>query len=282
MPALSLAFFGDVVGNPGLRAFAHAAKSLRSAGRADLIIVNGENAKNGSGLSPDAYKELRRAGADAVTLGDHCFKDKKIGDDLDDPLKPVARPANLATGARGKRVSRVAMTSEQMDVFPPLFVVTVLGRLFMSLPANDPFEAVDREVAAIAEAEPRSLVMVEIHAEATSEKLAMVWHCARKWPRRVVAVVGTHTHVQTADARIVEPGLAAITDLGMCGGHKGVIGRKIDAVLEMMTRQNPFPYDVADEDIRAHGVLVSVDCEDRRAVGIELAAIALGFGTSGS
>lgn len=269
MADLKVAFFGDVVGAPGLRAFAHAAKSLRDSGRADLIIVNGENAKNGSGLSPDAYKELRRAGADAVTLGDHCFKDRRICDDLDDPIKPVCRPANLAVGARGKRAARIAMTEVQMRAFPAVHVLTVLGRLFMPLPANDPFEAVDREVAALAAADDRCLVIVEIHAEATSEKLAMVWHCARRWPQRIVAVVGSHTHVQTADARIVEGSLAAITDLGMCGGHRGVIGRKVEPVLEMMTRQNPFPYEVADEDVIAHGVLISIDSADRRSCHAE-------------
>lgn len=276
MDELRIAFFGDVVGAPGVRAFASAAKGLREAGRADVIVVNGENAKNGSGLSPEAYKELRRAGADAVTLGDHCFKDRKIVEDLEDPLKPLARPANLSGKARGKRVSRVAMTAGQMERFPPLFVVTVLGRLFMSLPANDPFEAVDREVEAIASAEGRALVVVEIHAEATSEKIAMAWHCARRWASRVIAVVGTHTHVPTADARIVEGSLAAITDLGMCGGHRGVIGRKIDQVLQMMTEQNPFPYEVADEDARATGVIVRVDCGSRRAVGIEALEVRVG------
>ncbi len=272
---LNVGIFGDVVGAPGLRAFAHAAKVLRDAGRVDLVIVNGENSKNGSGISPETCKELRRAGADAITLGDHCFKDRKICDDLDDPIKPIARPANLSSGARGKRVSRVMMNSEQMDRFPPVFVVTVLGRLFMPLPANDPFEAIDREVAGIAATEPRALVIVEIHAEATSEKQAVVWHCARKWAGRVVVVFGTHTHVQTADARIVDGVLAAVSDLGMCGGHRGVIGRKIGPVLEMMTNQNPFPYEVADEDVKATGIIVGIDTEGRRAETIELVSIAL-------
>jgi calcineurin-like phosphoesterase len=162
-----------------------------------------------------------------------------------------------------------------MERFPPLFVVTVLGRLFMPLPANDPFEAVDREVELIASAEARALVMVEIHAEATSEKIAMAWHCAGRWAGRVVAVIGTHTHVQTNDARIVE-GVAAITDLGMCGGHRGVIGRKIGQVLKMMTEQNPLPYQVADEDVRANGVIVRVDVEARCAAGIEAVEVRVG------
>lgn len=276
MAELNIAFFGDVVGAPGVRGFAHGAKVLRDAGEADVVIVNGENSKNGSGLSPEGCKELRRAGADAITLGDHCFKDRKICDDLDDPIKPVCRPANLSSGARGKRVARVMMNAEQMERFPPLHVMTVLGRLFMPLPANDPFEAIDREVGTLAAAEERSMVIVEVHAEATSEKQAIAWHCARKWAGRVVAVVGTHTHVQTADARIVDGVLAAVSDLGMCGGHRGVIGRKVDAVLEMMTNQNPFPYDVADEDVRASGVVIRVDCAARRALAIKNFSIPAG------
>lgn len=275
MVDLNIACFGDVVGAPGLRAFAHAAKSLRESGRVDLIIVNGENSKNGSGISPETLKELRRAGGDAITLGDHCFKDRKICDDLDDPIKPIARPANLSSGARGKHFSRVSMNSEQMERFPPVFVVTVLGRLFMPLPANDPFEAIGREITAIAAIEPRALVIVEVHAEATSEKQAVVWHCARKWPERVVVVFGTHTHVQTADARIVDGVLAAVSDLGMCGGHRGVIGRKIGPVLEMMTNQNPFPYEVADEDLKATGIIVGINTTARRAETIELVSISM-------
>lgn len=269
MTPLTIAFFGDVVGAPGLRAFAFAARALRDGARAEVVIVNGENAKNGSGLTPEGYKELRRAGADAITLGDHCYKDKRIAEEAEDPMKPIARPANLAVSARGKRWSRVSMTQEQSERFPPLCVVTVLGRLFMPIPSNDPFETVDLTVSEIEAQHADALVVVEIHAEASSEKQAMAWHCTRRWPSRVVAVVGTHTHVQTADARILDGALAAITDVGMCGGHRGVIGRKFEHVLQVMTTQNPIMMEVADEDVRACGCLITIDPARRRPVGIE-------------
>lgn len=289
MPAFSIAFFGDVVGQPGVRAFSSACCDIRQNGRADLIIVNGENSRNnGSGITPETYKDLRRAGADAITLGDHCFKDKRIADLLDDPHKPVARPANLSASARGKKWSRVApplspsvepaalgggsaawMKPWAEGRLPPVYVVTVLGRLFMPIPSDDPFAAVDREAAAIAAEAPDALIVVEIHAEATSEKQAMAWHCLRRWPQRVVAVVGTHTHVQTADARLLEGTIAAISDLGMCGGHRGVIGRKVAAVLEVMTTQNHAAYDVADEELAATGVIIRVDSETRRAIAAD-------------
>jgi len=283
MSVLSLAFFGDIVGLPGIRAFEHAARILRESGRADLIAVNAENARGGSGLAPDGYKIIRRAGADAITLGDHCFKDRRICDLLDDPEKPISRPANLATGARGKRSTFIQQhepepgttpaTTAPSTPLPPLHIITVLGRLYMSLPANDPFETVDREITTIITREPDALIIIEVHAEATSEKQAMAWYCLKQWPHRVVAVVGTHTHVQTADARILDNTLAAITDLGMCGGHRGIIGRKIEPVLEVMTRQNPLMYDVADEDLRANGALITIDTAARVALAIELIQI---------
>lgn len=283
MPTFTTAFFGDVVGASGQSAFAAGVKRLREAQRADVVVVNGENHKAGSGLTPEGYKELRRAGADAITLGDHCFKDRRIVEVLDDPTKPAARPMNLSWRTMGKGFTLLTPESTASGAHepnqsprralpagsPPLVIVTVLGRLFMPMPANDPFEAVDRLCERLEAEHPDALVIVEVHAEATSEKIAMAWHCHERHPGRVVAVVGTHTHVQTADARIIDQRLAAITDLGMCGGHRGVIGRKVEPVLEGMTRQNPLKYDVADEEPLACGVLIRLDTDQRRAVAIE-------------
>lgn len=277
MPIQSrIAFFGDVVGLPGLRAFEHAASSLRQNGRADLIIVNGENLKNGSGITPEGYKDLRRAGADAITLGDHWLRDKRITELLDDPDKPICRPANLSRSAPGKRWARLTSRDTSGPPTPAIFVVTVLGRLFMSLPANDPFEAVDREVAAIESDEPLALIIIEAHCEATSEKQAMAWHCLRRWPNRVMAVVGSHTHVLTADARLLQYGdhaLAALTDLGMCGGHGGVIGRTADSVLQVMTTQNPTAYSVEQSQPKACGCIITIDTQRREPIAIESFAI---------
>jgi metallophosphoesterase (TIGR00282 family) len=274
MSEIAIAFLGDVVGAVGRRAVAHASKVLRETRGVGLVIVNGENARNGSGLTPDNYRELRKAGADAVTLGDHCYKDRGIVPVLEDANQPIARPANLAPTAPGKRVTRLVAPGAEG---PPIYALTVLGRLFMPLMSDNPFGAIDRELAALPE--QNALVIVEIHAEATSEKQAMAWHCLDKWTGldrpRVVAVVGTHTHVQTADARILDHSLAAMTDLGMCGPHRSVIGRDISATLAAMASQMPSALDVASGENRACGAVIRVDPVNRRAVSIEAVNLAV-------
>ncbi len=283
MSELTLAFLGDCVGSPGRVAVAAAARSLRVPAKPVLIIANAENSRNGSGISPDNYRELRRAGAlppgppqtrggvDAVTLGDHCYKDRAIVPFLNDPHEPIARPANLAAAAPGKRIIRLENPATDDSGAVPVYVLTVLGRVFMPIPADSPFDAVDRELAAIPE--PDAIVLVEIHAETTSEKQAMAWHCVERWSSparaRVVAVVGTHTHVATSDARILEHAVAAITDAGMCGPHRSVIGRDARATLEAMTVQSPTPLEVADGDNRAKGVCIRIDLGSRSPTAIE-------------
>jgi metallophosphoesterase (TIGR00282 family) len=289
MGELRIAFLGDVVGAAGRRAMAHAWPKLRDQHNVHALIVNGENARNGSGCSPDNYKELRRAGADAVTLGDHVFKDRAILEMLEDPRQPIARPANLSSGAPGKRIIEVELPEKVMGMagagkMPKVYVLTVLGRLYMPLMSNSPFECVDTELDLLgtSEGSAEAMVLVEIHAEATSEKQAMAWHCLEKWSGRegkegprVVAVVGTHTHCQTNDARVLEHSVAAITDLGMCGPHRSVIGRDVRATLSNMARQMPASLDVADGDNRACGVIVRIDTEHRRAMGIEIVNISV-------
>jgi calcineurin-like phosphoesterase len=196
---------------------------------------------------------------------------------LDDAGEPIARPANLSARAPGKRRVKLALPGAD----GPLYVVTVLGRIFMPIPADSPFDALDREIGSIPE--EGAMVVVEIHAEATSEKAAIAWHCAMKYSGatvpgesvppapgspRVVAVVGTHTHVQTADVRIVERQLAAITDLGMTGPHRSIIGRSIPATLEAMVNQTASALDVASDDPRAQGIVVTLDTVHRRAISV--------------
>jgi metallophosphoesterase (TIGR00282 family) len=276
MPELRIAFLGDVVGAVGRRAVAHSWPKLRDLHGVHALIVNGENSRNGSGCSPDNFRELRRSGADAVTLGDHVYKDRAILETLEDPLQPIARPANLAAAAPGKRMILLELP-EKAPKSPPIFVLTVLGRLFMPLMANSPFECIDRELAALPERS--ALVIVEIHAEATSEKQAVAWHCLNNWTKdgapKVVAVVGTHTHVQTSDARLLEHSLATITDLGMCGPHRSVIGRDVRATLSAMVQQSPAALDVADGDNRACGVIIRIDTDHRRACGVEAVNISV-------
>lgn len=269
MSELVVAFLGDVVGGVGRRAVAQAIPILRERHGVNLVIVNGENSRQGSGITPEHVRELKAAGVHGITLGDHCYKDRAIVPMLEDPMVPICRPANLSAQAPGKRSVRVEYPGGA------LHVVTVLGRLFMPMPSDNPFDAIDREVGAIRD--ENAIVIVEIHAEATSEKQAMAWHClagnalraAGGVGGKVVAVVGTHTHVQTADARILDHQLAAITDLGMCGPHRGVIGRSVDATLRAMVMQVPAPLDVASDDPRVCGVVMRLDPVGRRAIGIE-------------
>lgn len=266
MSELTIAFFGDVVGAPGRDAFAGAARWAREQRGAHLVIVNGENAKHGSGLSSENLRELLQAGADAVTLGDHCFRERSVRPSLEDEDAPVAIPANLPVAAPGRR--RILLPGDASR--PPVGVVTVLGRLYMKLAADDPFAAVDREVGALPDG---ALAVVEVHSETTSEKQAMAHHCARRWASRVVAVVGTHTHVQTSDARLVEHRLAAITDVGMCGGHAGVIGRRADDALRFMITQSPTVLEVESGDNRADGVLIRIDADEGRALAIQAVSL---------
>lgn len=269
MALTTIAFLGDIVGTPGRRVFKRAVQDLRDVHGVELVIVNAENSKNGSGLTVDQHHEIRESGADALTLGDHWAKESKIFPVLDSPDEPIARPANLSSKAPGKRFTRVRRAGVDAAERSPLFVVTVLGRLYnTTMPANDPFACVDEVVGAIAAEHPAACVIVEIHAEATSEKIAMAWHCLKHWPNRVVGVVGSHTHVQTADARILDGKLAAMTDLGMCGSRRSVLGRDVEKVLQVMTQQRPIAMDVCDAEPCATGCVMTLDLGERRAVSI--------------
>ena len=274
MSDLRLAFFGDIVGSPGRRAVAHAVARLKVERAVGLFIANAENSRNGSGLSQDNYRELLRSGLHAMTLGDHCFKDRQIIPVLEHPDEPIARPANLAEAAPGKGFTLIRPSIASC---PPIAIVTVLGRIFMPIPTDNPFIAVDREIANIASLAPDALVIVEIHGETTSEKQAMAYYALKRHSTgpgpRIIAVLGSHTHVQTSDARIIDHRLAALTDLGMCGPHRSVIGRDVQATLNAMVHQNPSPLDVASDDNRACGAIITIDVEGRRASEIEAMVI---------
>jgi len=249
-------FLGDVVGDPGLAAVERWIGPLREETRADRVIVNGENACGGSGITASQFGRLELAGADGVTLGDHVYKRAAIMKTFD-ASRAISVPANLPPGAKGRRWLRVDAGG------PELFVVTLLGRIFMTLPADDPFACIDAVLARLPSRRP--LVIVEVHAEATSEKFALRWHM----DGRVAAVVGTHTHVATADAEVSAAGTAYQSDLGMCGPHDGVIGRRADRVLKYMTTAMPAPFDVAEGDVRVNGTLIEIDPATGRALSIE-------------
>jgi metallophosphoesterase (TIGR00282 family) len=246
---VKLAFLGDINGAPGRAVLEKCLPALRERWAPDVVVANGENARNGSGLTPELYKAFRAMGIDALTLGDHVYRDPKIVPYLERPEEPVARPANLSARSPGKRFSRIpAANGRTRDIY----VVTVLGRVFFPLPANDPFTAVDEVIAAIPERRP--IVVVEAHMEATSEKAALA-----AWvDGRAALVAGSHTHVPTADARILRKGTAFITDMGMCGPYDSVIGRQTEAVVRHMTTALPVHYEMGQDDARICGVFVEI------------------------
>jgi len=259
MPQITIAFLGDIVGAPGRRVVTQQLPTLRQQFQPDLVIANAENARSGSGLTPDLYANLRALGIDAITLGDHCYRDRRIIETLSKPDEPILRPANLAAGAIGRRWIRLAPTEKR----PAVYMITVLGRVFMPLPADDPFATVEGLLAALPERDP--IVLVEAHMETTSEKIAL----ARHFDGRLAAVLGTHTHVPTADARILAGGTAFITDVGMCGPYDSVIGRDATEVLKAMTTGMHTAFPVAEGGEAMCGCIVRIDVGSRRAMSIE-------------
>jgi metallophosphoesterase (TIGR00282 family) len=257
--------FGDIVGGPGRRAVAQLLPALRAKYRPDIVLANAENAANGSGLTPELYKKIASSGVDGMTLGDHVYKKAEIVSTLE-TAGNLIRPANLPAGAKGKRWMRIDPRGADGQLnrdLPPVFVTTVLGRIYMGLPADDPFATVDQVLAELPRKDP--IVLVEVHAETTSEKQAMGWYL----DGRVAAVVGTHTHVATADARVLPRGTAYQTDLGMCGPMTSVLGRSVQAVLTHMTTAMHAPFEVAEGDPRVNGVFIEIDEASRRATAIE-------------
>lgn len=275
--SLRIVFLGDIVGGPGCKAVSQLIPVIRERWDPNLVIANAENASNGTGLTPELYKKLCSRGIDAITLGDHVYKKKQIVQTLESESN-IIRPANLSTGALGKRWMCIPVKPREEGAAPGpnVYVMTVLGRIFMNMPANDPFATVDRLLEEFPERNP--IVIVEVHAEATSEKIAMGWHLNG----RVTAVVGTHTHTPTADARILPGevdgtgtpnvgagGTAFISDLGMTGPHDSVLGRRADRVVAHMTTNMPHPFDVAEGNPRVQGVVIDIDEKSHRATAIE-------------
>jgi len=255
MPFRILAI-GDIVGAPGRQAVERLLPELRQQQQLDFVLANGENAAGGLGITPSICNTLFGCGVDVITAGDHVWKRREIIPHFAIEHR-LLRPANLAPGAVG---SGAAVIETGAGV--PVGVISLLGRVFMQ-PVDSPFQAVERELAAL-HCSTR-LVVVDFHAEATAEKIAMGWHL----DGRVTATVGTHTHVQTADECVRPRGSAYITDLGMTGPHRSVIGRKIEPVVKHLVHQMPERFDVAKEDVRLCGAIITADPETGKATAIE-------------
>jgi len=258
---MRLLALGDIVGRPGREAIKQLLPGLVRELGVHLVIANGENAAAGSGITPNIFHSLREQGVGVVTLGDHFHKRPEILRTLDESSR-ILRPANLSARGHGKPAVVVPAVVDGQQV--PVGVFAVSGRLFMSsLPGGDPFEACDRVLSAF----PKEVkvIVCDTHAEATSEKRAIGWYLAG----RASLVFGTHTHVPTADASILNQQTAYISDVGMCGPYDSILGRKKDAVLSWMTKQVPAHFEVATGDVRLCGVLADVDPPTGRATHVE-------------
>ena len=251
---MKVLFVGDVVGAPGRRILRARLAGLKRETECDLTIVNGENAAGGAGLTSATAEEIFGAGADLVTTGNHVWDKREIATLLDrDPR--ILRPANYPEGSPGAGVALVPAAGVRVAV------VNLMGRVFMPL-TDDPFRAADRIVRELAG--KAQLVIVDFHAEATSEKVAFAWYL----DGRVAAVLGTHTHVATADERILPKGTAFISDVGMTGPLDSVIGVKKEQAIERFLTSRPIPYETADGDVRLAAVRLTLDPVSGRALSI--------------
>ncbi len=256
---MKILFLGDIIGKPGRDILANRLPELRKERQIDFVIANGENVAGGSGITVSLYRELLSFGIDCLTLGDHVFKQKEIIPILETE-KTIVRPGNYPSGAPGRGWTVLETTDGT-----PIAVVSLIGRTFMK-PVDCPLRAAEEILAKIAETEPGlKMIVVDYHAEATSDKQLL----GRFLDGRVSAVLGTHTHVATADERIFPGGTAFQCDVGMCGPFNSIIGRRIDRVLEHALTFKPSVFDVARGDTRLNGTLVDVDPESGRAKNIE-------------
>jgi len=251
-----LLLIGDVVGKPGRQIIAQALPGLRLERQLDFVVANAENAAGGSGLTPEIYQELVRSGVDCITLGDHAYRRREIFGTLQ-TQRNIVRPGNYPEDAPGR--SHTIVTARNRV---PVAVFCLLGRVFMS-PVDCPFRSADTILASL-RGQVR-VVLVDFHAEATSDKQLM----GRCLDGRVSAVLGTHTHVPTADEQILPGGTAFQCDVGMTGPHESILGRRIERVMETTRTFRPTHFEVATGDMRLNGTMVEVDPETGKAQAIE-------------
>jgi metallophosphoesterase (TIGR00282 family) len=243
-------FIGDIVGAPGRRAVEELLPRAVDHYRIDLVVANGENASGGIGITPQVADQLLSQGVDLLTSGNHIWKHKEILPYLEDTDR-LLRPANYPPETPGRGLAIVETAAGE-----PAAVINLEGRVFMNA-LECPFRTVDRLLETLT---PEvKVILVDMHAEATSEKQAMGWHL----DGRVSAVVGTHTHVQTADERILPGGTGYITDAGMTGPVDSVIGMKREIILERFLTQRPQPFKVATQNLELQGVVLKIDAQGR-------------------
>ena len=253
---VKLLFIGDIVGEPGRRAVKQLVPQLRPRHGVDAVIANGENSAGGSGITPKTAGEIFSAGVDIITSGDHLWDQKEVIGLLENE-KRFLRPLNYPPGTPGQGSVIVQFPGK-----PPFAVLNLQGRTFMPVLEN-PFLLARAEVERLRQI--TKIIFVDLHAEATSEKISL----ARMLDGLVSAVVGTHTHVQTADEQIFPGGTAYLTDAGFTGPHESVLGREIEPVIRRFLTHQPQRFEVAKERVLLQGALVEVDAGSGRAISVQ-------------
>jgi len=252
---MRILFIGDIVGKPGRDIVRDAVAVLRDREKLDFVIANAENSAGGSGLTPANYHEIISAGVDCITLGDHIYRRKEIETILT-TRDNIVKPANYPPAAPGKTFAVLsALDGTKIAVF------SLMGRVFMK-PVDCPFQAADRVLEELPD--DVTVIFVDLHAEATSDMQLV----GRHLDGRVSAVLGTHTHVPTADEQILPGGTAFQCDVGMTGPYESILGRRIDRVLQATTTFFPTPFDVAKNDVRISGTIVDIDPVSGQATAI--------------
>jgi 2',3'-cyclic-nucleotide 2'-phosphodiesterase len=253
---VKILFLGDVVGEPGRRAVREAVPHWRDQNRLDLVVVNGENAAGGSGITEKTAAELFGAGVDVITTGDHVWDQKEAMSFISKESR-LLRPLNYPDGTIGHATAIVRVNSGSL-----IAVVSLQGRTFMP-DLDNPFLAIRTEVSRLRAQTP--LILIDFHAEATSEKIAL----GRMLDGQVTAVIGTHTHVQTADDQVFPGGTAFLCDAGFTGPHESVLGREIEPVLQRFLTGLPQRFTVASERVLIQGALIEADASTGRALSIQ-------------
>jgi 2',3'-cyclic-nucleotide 2'-phosphodiesterase len=259
---VKLLFIADIVGQPGRRAVKELVPQLRQQHQLSFVVANGENAAGGSGITPGTAEEIFSAGVDVMTSGDHLWDQREVMGLLDGERRFV-RPLNYPAGTPGQ-----GSAIFELPGLPPVAVMNLQGRTFMP-PLENPFHAALAEVERLRRI--TRVIFVDFHAEATSEKAAL----ARMLDGQVSAVIGTHTHVQTADEQVFPGGTAFLTDGGFTGPHESVLGRDIEAIIRRFMSNMPQKFEVARERILLQGAVVEIDDQTGRAKGIQRVSQAL-------
>lgn len=253
---MKILFIGDIVGSPGRQAIKELVPKIVKREKIDFVVANGENAAGGSGITPALLEELLGYGVDAITSGDHIWKRKEIIETIDSDNR-LLRPANFPEGTPGFG-SNVYEAKNKIKIG----IINLEGRTFMN-PKECPFKAAIKHIDEIKKKTP--VIVVDMHAEATSEKIALGWFL----DGLVSACVGTHTHVQTADERLLPKGTAYITDLGMTGPYDSVLGRKQEQIIARFITQLPTRFEMATENIQLHGAIIEVEEKTGKAKSIK-------------